>query len=548
MINEKIIKLNKNFEKDKKYYLSSNIISKKEFKEKIELNEIYNTNCIYLIDEMINQNIEVESIITDPPYNISRENNFKTIGRAGIDFGEWDWNFNQLDWIKKIKKIIKPGGSVIIFNDWKNMGDIALELKKQGFEIKDLIRWVKPAPMPRNTNRRYVNDAEYAIWVVKPGGKWTFNKPKDKPYLRPEINGGITQGKNKIHPTQKSKKAIISLIEIHTNPGDIIFDPFSGSGEISLNANEMGRLYIGSEIDQVYWKKSRTRIKNNLVKPAINHLGNKFRMINKLHSHLQIHGIKNFVDVFAGSCVVSASFKNAEKYFINDNDKNLYKILNFLINTNKKTISIEINKIVEKYSLNKLPYNEGYLKLREKYNKENKKDVRELLTLVLFGFNQQIRFNSKEKFNTPPGKTQWTEYQKEKIFKFVEAFEGKNVEIHDKDFETFVYDVISQTEKDETIYYFDPPYLITNATYNNNWNEESEKRLINLLQDLSDKKIKWILSNVLESKGNVNKILLDFIEKNNLKTIDIDLNYKNSNYQRKNYKGKEREVILKNFK
>ncbi len=245
-----------------------------KFNENIELNEIYNVDSIELIEQMIKQKVKVDAIITDPPYNISRENNFKTIGRAGIDFGDWDWDFDQTKWLKKINKIMNPGGSVIIFNDWKNMGEIARELEKQGFEIKDLIRWVKPAPMPRNTNRRYVTDAEYALWAVMPGDKWTFNKPDDKPYLRPRVTGGVSNGKNKIHPTQKGRQAIRELIEVHTEPGDIIFDPFSGSGEISINAHEMGRIFIASEIDKTYHKKSKARINDALVKPAINHLGN----------------------------------------------------------------------------------------------------------------------------------------------------------------------------------------------------------------------------------------------------------------------------------
>ncbi len=521
----------------------------KKFSEKIELNEIYNVDSLELIDAMIKQKIFVDAIITDPPYNISRDNNFKTIGRSGIDFGDWDWGFDQTKWLKKIKKIINPGGSVIIFNDWKNMGLVSKELEKQGFEIKDLIRWIKPSPMPRNTNRRYVADAEYAIWVVKPGDKWVFNKPENKPYLRPEVGGGVSNGKQKIHPTQKGKQAIRKIIETHTNPGDIIFDPFSGSGEISVNAHELGRIFLASEINKEYYKKSKARFNDVLVKPAINHLGNKFRMIKKLHSEMQVKGIKNFVDVFAGSAVVSASFKEADKYWINDKDQDLNKILNFLLHTNKNTISNEIEKIVKKHKLEKIPYKDGYLNLREKYNLSKNKDVRELFVLVLFGFNQQIRTNSKGDFNTPPGKTMWTEYQKEKMFKFVESFENKNVEIHDWDFEKFVNHVQSQTNSEETIYYFDPPYLITNATYNSKWTIEEEKRLLKLLQKLSNKntKIKWILSNVLESKGVENKLLTEFIKKNKVNLIDINLNYSNSNYQRKKYKEKDREIILKNF-
>ncbi len=516
--------------------------------DEIELNEIYNVDCIELIKKMIKQKILVDAIITDPPYNISTKNNFKTIGRAGIDFGEWDKNFDQKKWLKNIYKIVRPGGTVIIFNDWKNMGDIAKELTKNGFIVKDLIRWIKPAPMPRNTLRRYVNDAEYAILAIKPGGKWTFNKPEDIAYLRPIINGGVSNGKNRIHPTQKSSQAIKQLIERHTVPGDLIFDPFSGSGEISLNANEMGRLYLGTEINKIYWKKSKTRINDSLIKPAINHLGNKYRMISKLNSILNIKGIDNFVDVFAGSCVVSASFKTAEKYWINDKDKNLSNIITYLLTTSKNTIIGQLEDIIYKYELHVLPYKEGYLKLRENYNNSNHEDVRKLLVLVLFGFNQQIRFNKNNDFNIPPGKTQWTEYQKEKIFKFVSAFEGRDKEIHDWDFEEFVEHVYANTDKDKTIYYFDPPYLLTIATYNNTWVIEEEKRLIKLLKKMDDDGVKWILSNGLDSKGKSNIPLKEFIKNNKkLKLIEINSNYSNSNYQRKKYIENDREIILKNF-
>ena len=273
-------------------------------------------------------------------------------------------------------------------------------------------------------------------------------------------------------------------------------------------------------------------------------------MIQTLIPNLQAKGIKNFVDVFAGSCVVSASFKEVEKYWINDKDENLYKILIYLLSTDKNRIALEIDKIVEKYSLHEKDYKAGYLRLRDKYNDSSPKDVRELFTLVLFGFNQQIRFNSKGKFNTPSGKTLWTEYQKEKIKKFVEAFEDKETEIHNLDFEEFYNHVSPQTERKETIYYLDPPYLITNATYNNHWGDKEEIRLLNLLTKMNSprKKKKWILSNVLESKGKVNKHLENFISKNkNLTIIEINLNYKNSNYQRKDYKTKDREVIIRNF-
>ena len=144
-------------------------------------------NCDYkdLLIELKEKNIKIDAVITDPPYGVSRKHQlgFSNMGRAGMDYGEWDYNFDQKEWIRLCAPLIKDGGSIIVFNDWKNFSYIVEELDEQGFSMKDVIRWVKPNPMPRNTSRRYVGDFEMAIWAVKDGGKWTFNKPNSSSYL-----------------------------------------------------------------------------------------------------------------------------------------------------------------------------------------------------------------------------------------------------------------------------------------------------------------------------------------------------------------------------
>ena len=137
------------------------------------------------------QRESIDAVIADPPYNISKDNNFTTMGRAGIDFGEWDKNFDLISWIKVSEPLLKKGGNIVIFNDWKNMTNITKELENIGFDIKDLIRWEKTNPMPRNRDRRFITDYEVAVWAVKKGEKWTFNRI-DKTYERPEIKCGIT--------------------------------------------------------------------------------------------------------------------------------------------------------------------------------------------------------------------------------------------------------------------------------------------------------------------------------------------------------------------
>ena len=197
---------------------------------------------------------EIDLILTDPPYNISRENNFKTMGRSSIDFGEWDKGFDQFTWLEVAKRSLRKGGSLIVFNDWKNVGEIAKYASVNGFEVKDLIRWEKSNPMPRNRDRRYITDFEVAVWLVKKGGKWTFNRLSDT-YDRPLLKYPAPSGKKRIHPTQKPVELLVELIDRHTNPGDVVLDLFAGSGSTAVACREAKREFILCEKDEEMFKK-----------------------------------------------------------------------------------------------------------------------------------------------------------------------------------------------------------------------------------------------------------------------------------------------------
>lgn len=204
----------------------------------------------------------VDLILTDPPYNISKENNFKTIGRSGIDFGEWDKNADITSWIKISSDLLSKNGSIVVFNSWRNLGEISKELEKSGFIVKDLIRWEKANPMPRNRDRRYIVDYEFAIWAVKKGSKWTFNRQSDS-YDRSELKYPITSKNEKKlgeHPTQKPIKLMEELVLRHTNVGDVILDPFMGSGSTGVASVNTGRDFIGIELDETYFKIAENRI------------------------------------------------------------------------------------------------------------------------------------------------------------------------------------------------------------------------------------------------------------------------------------------------
>lgn len=140
----------------------------------LSLNQIYQGDCLEVMKSIPTGSIDL--CLTDPPYNISRVNNFQTMGRSGIDFGEWDKEADILSYIKEVARVLNKNGSFIVFNGWRNLGDIARFAESCGFETKDMLRLEKTNPMPRNRDRRYITDFECAIWFTIKGAKWVFNR------------------------------------------------------------------------------------------------------------------------------------------------------------------------------------------------------------------------------------------------------------------------------------------------------------------------------------------------------------------------------------
>lgn len=228
--------------------------------------KIYNTDAFKQVKKFKTEGIRANHVITDPPFNISKENNLHTLKgkRAGVDFGKWDYDFDLIGWIKDYVELLENGGSMIIFNSYRNISYIADTMEQAGLEVKDLLKWIKTNPMPRNIDRRYVQDTEFAVWAVKPGEKWTFNRREDKKYERAEFHTPTVAGKERTsHPTQKSLRLMSEIIEIHTNEDDIILDPFMGSGTTGVAALAMGRKFIGVELDKDYFKIAKERLEDD---------------------------------------------------------------------------------------------------------------------------------------------------------------------------------------------------------------------------------------------------------------------------------------------
>ena len=166
-----------------------------------------------------------------------------------------------MDWIPKYTRILDKNGSIIIFCSYRFISDIIVKLEHCDILIKDIIVWRKTNPMPRNVERRYVQDMEFAVWGVKKGAKWTFNKDTNIPYLRSLYQTATVSGKERtIHPTQKSLKLMEEIIKVHTNPTDLILDPFMGSGTTGVAALNLGRRFLGIEYNTTYFELAERRL------------------------------------------------------------------------------------------------------------------------------------------------------------------------------------------------------------------------------------------------------------------------------------------------
>ena len=201
----------------------------------------------------------IDLVLIDPPYIISKESNFKNGGKdqkmttkynLSIDFGEWDKvDLNWLDLFKEYNRILKKGGTIIIFYDiWKSSelksGAESVKLKQPRVGV-----WNKTNPVPINSSKNYLSNAsEYFFTFVK-GGKPTFNSKYDNGVY----NYPICHGKERYkHPTQKPLNLIMDLVKKHSNPGDLVLDSFAGTGTTGEACQLLDRKFILIEKEEEY--------------------------------------------------------------------------------------------------------------------------------------------------------------------------------------------------------------------------------------------------------------------------------------------------------
>ena len=210
----------------------------------------------------------VDLVLTDPPYIISHKTGFKSV-KEGVhrfavetEFGEWDkeenFSLGDLeDTIKEYYRVLRKGGTCIIFCDIWKLSHVKEILENHKFKQFRFIDWVKTNPVPLNSSRNYLSNArEVAILAVK-GGSPTFNSSYDNGlYHYP-----ICQDAGRFHSTQKPLQFMEDLIMKHSNEGDVVLDTFAGSATTLLAAKNKNRTFQGCELDNDYYLKAKERLK-----------------------------------------------------------------------------------------------------------------------------------------------------------------------------------------------------------------------------------------------------------------------------------------------
>lgn len=306
------------------------------------------------------------------------------------------------------------------------------------------------------------------------------------------------------------------------------------------------------------------------IKSPINYTGNKYRLLPKFWKFFP-KKTKIFVDLFCGGATVGINV-DADEIIMIDNNPRVISLLNYLATENIKKQIKRIEALIEEYNLTysaKYGYSkykketvdnnglkefnkDGFYKLRTDYNKLKNKDTKKansmLYTLMVYGFNNDIRFNKYGEYNLPVGKTDFNKNNYNKITEYNKIAKEKNIK--------FVCTDYNSEEAKKYIYkadfvYIDPPYLITTAVYNegNNWNDQMERELITLLEELNKNNIKFALSNVLTKVGVENTILKKWLSKNkNVHIYDMDYHYRSCSYNKKDRNANEQEVLITNSK
>lgn len=229
----------------------------------------------------------VDMIFADPPYFLSSGGITCSGGKmVSVDKGVWDKSLSFVEkheynkeWLLKCKRIMKPNATIWISGTLHNIYSIGAALEETGFKILNNITWQKTNPPPNLGCRNFTHSTETIIWAKKESKKskhyfdyQLMKSYNDNKQMKDVWTGPLTPKREKKfgkHPTQKPLYLLERIIEASTKQGDLILDPFLGSGTTGVAAKKLQRKFIGIEVDEVFIDIAKNRIENTEEEPKL---------------------------------------------------------------------------------------------------------------------------------------------------------------------------------------------------------------------------------------------------------------------------------------
>jgi modification methylase len=238
-------------------------------------------DCVEIMNDLPAESVDL--IFADPPYNLQLGGDLHRPNNSKVDAVDNDWDqFESLqaydkftrEWLEAAKATLKPDGSIWVIGSYHNIFRLGYILQDMGFWILNDIIWNKTNPMPNFRGRRFCNAHETMIWAGKSkDSKYTFNydtmkslnedKQMRSDWTLPLCTGGERlkdENGDKAHPTQKPESLLSRVIMSSSRKGEVVLDPFFGTGTTGAVAKKLGRGFIGIEREEEYAKHARARI------------------------------------------------------------------------------------------------------------------------------------------------------------------------------------------------------------------------------------------------------------------------------------------------
>lgn len=235
---------------------------------------LFQGDCLEYMKSMADES--VDTIMTDPPYNVSKKG--AKISRGpntafegpdiSLDFGVWDQGKVEYpDYIDTFVRLLKPNGILVMFYDKLYLGTIGLYLQdKFGFQVRHIGAMVKRNPAPQARRVKWQNGLEQFLIATKNQGEghhFNYKLGQSPDYIM------TTVGYKHLHPTQKPIEAMEWLVQYWSFEGDVIFDPFMGAGTTGLACVQLRRHFIGCELDAKYYAIAEERISKAPIQESL---------------------------------------------------------------------------------------------------------------------------------------------------------------------------------------------------------------------------------------------------------------------------------------